>query len=284
MLTKQIKLIKSQGESLGLDTTIPAWMEQSLLLIAAWQNPAYNKIALEYSTKSKTFSVEALVRELRNQNLVTGHLDKAGERQNKRDDVHVKAAKEAMPKYCYSFQKGNCTRNECPFLHEKEKQESKSNSNKSAKKPEKQKPANTSGNGGPAHPPLAKQCYKCGAAHNTRECTFAGECGWCHKKGHKESVCQGKVRAAVANDTSTTIVRVCTVMDDDGGALEHDGFMESDSDDDYDYMEHGGTPSTPHTLLEHDCNIMCEDEENHLSLDGPMSTCSLNKSLVRQIS
>ena len=106
-LTKQIKLIKSQGESLGLDTTIPPWMEQSLLLIAAWQNPTYHKIALEYSTTSKTFTVDALVRELRNQNLVTGHLDKAGEKQNKRD------AETHMPRYCYAFQKGSCTRNDC---------------------------------------------------------------------------------------------------------------------------------------------------------------------------
>jgi hypothetical protein len=39
-------------------------MEQSLLLIAAWQLPQYRKIAMDFTMDDKTVSIETLVKEL----------------------------------------------------------------------------------------------------------------------------------------------------------------------------------------------------------------------------
>ena len=39
----QIWLVRMQGETLGLKAEVPAWMEQSLMIIAAWQDPKYQK-------------------------------------------------------------------------------------------------------------------------------------------------------------------------------------------------------------------------------------------------
>jgi hypothetical protein len=56
-LIQQIKLVRMQGETLGLNAVIPSWMEQSLLLIAAWQTPQYRKIALEFTMEGRVVSV-----------------------------------------------------------------------------------------------------------------------------------------------------------------------------------------------------------------------------------
>ena len=101
-LIQQIKLVKLQGESLGLASVIPPWMEQSLLLIAAWGNVHYRKIALEFTMEDKAVSVESLVRELQKQQLLTAHLNQSGsgggsaidrrDRRPERADVRVRAA------------------------------------------------------------------------------------------------------------------------------------------------------------------------------------------------
>jgi hypothetical protein len=108
-LTQQIKLIRMQGETLGLEADVPSWMEQSLLLIAAWQNPNYRKIALDFTMEGKTVSVESLLRELQKQQLLTAHLNKSGEKPDKSDrtDVRVRQATSnaTEPKYCFGFKR-----------------------------------------------------------------------------------------------------------------------------------------------------------------------------------
>lgn len=54
-LVEQIKLVRMQGETLGLVAEVLPWMEQSLMLIAAWQDPKYQKIALDFSLEAKLF-------------------------------------------------------------------------------------------------------------------------------------------------------------------------------------------------------------------------------------
>jgi hypothetical protein len=70
-LIQQIKLVRNQGEALGITADVPPWMEQSLLLIAAWQNTQYRKIALEFTMKDQDVPIEALVKELQKQQLLT---------------------------------------------------------------------------------------------------------------------------------------------------------------------------------------------------------------------
>ena len=60
---------------------------------------------------------------------------------------------------------------------------------------------------------------------------------------------------------ATTIVRVCTITEPDP-----DGLMESDSDDDYDYMECDDplassmdAPQSTSVLMEHDCDMALVD-------------------------
>ena len=70
-ILEQIKLVKVQGETLGLNASIPPWMEQALLLLAAWQIPHYRKIALEFTMNDAEVSIETLVREFEKQRLLT---------------------------------------------------------------------------------------------------------------------------------------------------------------------------------------------------------------------
>ena len=98
-------------------------MEQSLVLIAAWQDPRYQRIALEFTMEGRVVSIEALVRELQKQ-LLTAHLnqsgsDRSGGDRSCCDEVRVRAVTASQPRYCFGFQKGKCTRADCPFLHEK---------------------------------------------------------------------------------------------------------------------------------------------------------------------
>ena len=127
-VTEQINLVRSQGSSLGLASTIPPWMEQALLLIAAWQNPQYHRIALEYTLEGGTVSVETLVRELNEVKLLTSHLNQSGVRRSgRREEVSAKMSVSDTPSkkaYCFGYQKGECTRGDsCPFVHEMERQD-----------------------------------------------------------------------------------------------------------------------------------------------------------------
>ena len=39
----------------------------------------------------------------------------------------------------------------------------------------------------------SNSCKKCGMGnHNTKECKYTGDCGYCKKTGHKEPVCHRK--------------------------------------------------------------------------------------------
>jgi hypothetical protein len=85
-IDEQFQLVKAQGETLGLTISMPPWMEQSLLLIAAWQLPQYRKIALDYTMDGKVVSVEALMREFEKQRLLTAHLNQAGSKGDRRQE------------------------------------------------------------------------------------------------------------------------------------------------------------------------------------------------------
>jgi hypothetical protein len=192
-LLQQIKLVRMQGESLGLKAEVPSWMEQSLLLIAAWQNPVYRKIALDYTMEDRVVSVETLVRELQKQQLLTAHLNLSGERGARHGgdgEVKVRAAAAAQPKYCFGFQKGKCTRVDCPFLHEKAPSEAKvpdgsgkpkAKSSTKKKSGKKDKASTTK----PKKSSIKGKCGKCGGSHAYSECQFSGVCEYCKRQGHK---------------------------------------------------------------------------------------------------
>ena len=76
-VNQQIKLVRAQGDELGLQTMITPAMEQCLLLIAAWQLPQYRKIALEFTMDDKSVTVVTLVKELERQRLLTAHLNQS---------------------------------------------------------------------------------------------------------------------------------------------------------------------------------------------------------------
>ena len=255
-LIEQIKLVKSQGESLGLTASVPPWMEQCLLLIAAWQLPQYRKIALDFTMDDKSISIESLVKELEKQRLLTTHLNQSGsggkgERiRSERDDTRAHVASASGIKYCFGFQRGSCTRgNHCPFLHEKDpnKTESKSErggrpqsrmSKESVPKKGSQKKSDTprttpggsrgaGGKGRRKNTSSTKQgsCFKCGnPSHLAPECKFEGKCDYCKKDGHKQSVCKKKVydethsRVARVADDSVVIVRASRVSFDEATA------------------------------------------------------------------
>jgi hypothetical protein len=61
-LQDQIKLVKTQGESLGLKSSITPWVEQGLLLVAAWQHPTYRKLALDFTMDDKAVTCDLLIR------------------------------------------------------------------------------------------------------------------------------------------------------------------------------------------------------------------------------
>jgi hypothetical protein len=201
-LIQQIKLVRMQGETLGLNADVPAWMEQSLLLIAAWQNPAYQKIAREFSMEGKIVSVETLVRELQRQDLLRTHLNQSGGEKARKwdstDVVRVRAASASTPKYCFGFQKGKCVRVDCPFLHEQSPAESKFDVSRAKPKQKpsikkssvkKQGSAKKGRNPNPSAAPRRKDsvkgkpCGKCGGGHPVSECKYVGVCEFCAKSG-----------------------------------------------------------------------------------------------------
>src|SRR6185312_3327849 len=75
-IQEQIRLVKSQAEALSIDPYISPLMENFLLLIAAWENPRYRRMALEFTIDDKTISAGLLIKELQKQELLTSHLNK----------------------------------------------------------------------------------------------------------------------------------------------------------------------------------------------------------------
>ena len=218
---QQIKMVKAQGETLGLTTTITPEMEQCLLIIAAWQLPQYRKIALEFTMDDKAVTVETLVKELERQRLLTAHLNQSGTGLAKPSRVHIDArvAAASQEKICYAFQKGKCHREECPFSHVMEKGGAEKQQAKKQEKASKTAPSKKQ------QPPKAnvdakkkkgpKPCYRCGSeAHLAPECKFEGKCDYCKKDGHKQSVCRKKlsdsspIHAAKAEEVSIRLTCV----------------------------------------------------------------------------
>ena len=77
-LIQQVRLVKSQGIALGIETPFPMWMEQSMLLLAAHESPHYRKIAQDFVMDDKCVTIDALVRELQKHQLITTQLNQSG--------------------------------------------------------------------------------------------------------------------------------------------------------------------------------------------------------------
>lgn len=198
-LQQQLRLVKAQVEALGLVMTLPVDIEQNLMLIAAWHHPQYREIAEEISRKERAFTLDELLRDLQRQRLLAIHLNGSSSIEKEKrteQEVRVKAAKEATPKRCFAFQKGTCTRESCPYLHERS-DAGKGNAAVSA--------ASTGGKPSQNAPPSEKKKKICSA---------------CKKRGHHESVCRSKLggKAAMASAEEDVTARIC------------DGYMSSDDD------------------------------------------------------
>jgi hypothetical protein len=121
-------------------------------------------------------------------------------------NVHTQPRKETKKaSLCHSFSRtGECKRENCPYTHTQEKQETKSEQKQSKQ----------------ANIPLS--CMRCGEGHKTKECKFKGKCGWCQKDGHKEVVCQSKkadkprvmMAASAAPQDGVPIKANITIVDD----------------------------------------------------------------------
>lgn len=219
LMVQHMKHLKRQGAALGLDTVIPPWIEQGMLLTAAWSNPRFRKIAEDFTMDDKEVSAAQLLKELQKQQLLTSHLNQSASRssqnRSERSDTRVRVASTpSPPRYCFAFQRGPCPRGtECPYLHEKEPGKEnpprpsvknkpvvrmsrdsvpKKNSTKKKKPGPPRPPSILKGRQAPAGP-LRRSCLKCGASHLSSECKFEGTCDYCKKVGHKQSVCKKKM-------------------------------------------------------------------------------------------
>jgi len=171
-LLQQIRIVRGQMEKLRFKMTIPEELLQNLMLYAAWQDPRYREIADDLLRKQREFTLEELLRDLQRQQMMVRHLNGGTDTRTRSEgEVRVKAAKETSAKPCYLFQKGNCTRDHCPFAHIKQRE----GDGAKAKKPSPPKPTSTSK---PANE----------AKGDKRTVT----CSHCKKKGHDESVCRSR--------------------------------------------------------------------------------------------
>ena len=122
-IVKQLQVIEAQEaeltRELGVDFSLPDY-GASILLRATYRHPKFEKIAIDFSKRKKRCKIEDIVAAIQEQQLLLDHLKKDPERQRHADpEIKIKAAK-TQQKVCFAFQKGNCTRTGCPFLHEKE--------------------------------------------------------------------------------------------------------------------------------------------------------------------
>ena len=152
---------------------------------------------------------------------------------NRSRQVDVRQAASSAPKYCHAFQRGSCTRDACPFLHEKEVKTKPADKTrkKPGGKPAGAVPKTQKGGGktkSKSNTKKKKECYKCGSeAHLAPDCSFEGKCDYCGKAGHKQAVCKKKAseapRAAVATEVA---VRVSSAERDWSPRSTHDVWPE----------------------------------------------------------
>jgi len=180
-LRQQIKIIQAQGEMIGRQYKVPEWISQSLLLVAAWQHSDYRQIALDFSMENKEFTADELLHELQRKQMLSAHLN--GGKMAQREsaiEVQAKVVKESAPKVCFGFQKGKCTRANCPYLHEKRSGNAQSSATSK---------------------PAAKR----------------GKCTFCHKRGHSEDVCRSKLGGGAPKaKANECIARIAHVIEHDG--------------------------------------------------------------------
>ena len=206
-------------------------MEHSLLLIAAWQLPQYRDIALEFTMEGDELSVEDLLMELEKNRLLTNHLNQASSKPTNKQDA--RAFKAVEPRYCFGFQKGSCSKQDCPILHEKDP------SKQSVSKKQQQHSARGGAQGARAKSQLErggpkpqvskhasqpsqdnkKSCNKCGQNnHSFKNCKYDGICDYCKKKGHKQVVCrkkaydEAKVNLAAVDDDLVVVRSACVLQ------------------------------------------------------------------------
>ena len=244
-LKDQIKLVKSQGDAMGMVFSVPPVMEQVLLLTAAWENPTYQKLALEFTLDDKAINGNALIKELQKIQLITSHLNKSkgggnGERRERNVQARMVTASHDTPKkgVCFKFQRGMCTLGSaCNFSHEGETKPRREASRPITQKPggygrggSSQKsstsftphngprqPAGPRADGGNASSNQSRgksnACSKCGSTtHPKAECKFDGECTFCKKKGHMSKVCKQRDRKDSGRKPSA---RIAFTEDDD---------------------------------------------------------------------
>ena len=190
-LIQQIKIVKMQGDTLGINTTIPACMEQAMLLMRAWNLPKYKNLVMEYSMKGKEFTVESLILQLQRHTLMTNHLNRKSDRPAEGADTSARLLKDVKPQKCYNYTKGSCKfGSKCKYLHDGDKPPCDMPQPAQTKNPNQAKKQT---------PPAAK-CAKCGGDHAKEECKFEGTCSKCGRKYHHASVCRSKARANLSNE------------------------------------------------------------------------------------
>ena len=70
-LQEQIKKVKLQSEALGIDPSISPWGVNALLLVAAYKEPKFQKIALEFTMNDKAITASTLLKDLQRQQLLS---------------------------------------------------------------------------------------------------------------------------------------------------------------------------------------------------------------------
>ncbi len=148
----------------------------AFLLMEVYEEPTYRKVAQDFSAKAKVFSADDLIREVQRHQIINAQMAKEKKQPTSMVSARVAAVNTKSSRPCYNFRKGDCKRADCNFSHDAP----------AAKKP---------------------QCDKCGAAHDRAHCTFNGTCSFCHKAGHRETVCRGK-KAGHSVHTYTFIYKV----------------------------------------------------------------------------
>ena len=224
-LIEHIRMLAAQGEEIGIDAHFPKWMQQALLLIAAYKLPQYRDMVVKYTVKGRVVGTSALLHELAKYRAVRGHFKQTADtasttatvKEALADDNEVSVLTTTAPtrstKPCFAFQKGTCKKgNACSYTHSQAA---------TAKPP--YKPANKTATA----PSQSQQCKRCGEPGPHSTCSFQGSCNYCHKKGHKESVCRSKRSGAKPTPAgqASIVLTVRAEVDDENTNVKHSSLL-----------------------------------------------------------